>query len=32
MRLDLSRPEDSAMYDEHMYEFLGVPEEVRDTP
>lgn len=29
MRLDLSRPEDSAMYDEHMYEFLGVPEDLR---
>ncbi|MBT7352379.1 MAG: tetratricopeptide repeat protein [Phycisphaerae bacterium] len=29
MRLDLSRPEDSAMYDEHMNEFLGVPEELR---
>ncbi len=31
MRLDLSRSEDSAMYDEHMYEFLGVPEKVRPT-
>jgi Fe-S cluster biosynthesis and repair protein YggX len=29
MRLDLSRPEDSAMYDEHMNEFLGVPEDIR---
>jgi Fe-S cluster biosynthesis and repair protein YggX len=29
MRLDLSRPEDSATYDEHMYEFLGVPEDLR---
>lgn len=32
MRLDLSRPEDAAMYDEHMYEFLGVPEDVRTGP
>lgn len=29
MRLDLSRPEDSATYDEQMNEFLGVPEDVR---
>jgi Fe-S cluster biosynthesis and repair protein YggX len=29
MRLDLSRPEDSATFDEQMYEFLGVPEDIR---
>ncbi|MDP7070486.1 MAG: Fe(2+)-trafficking protein [Phycisphaerales bacterium] len=29
LRLDLSRPEDSAMYDQHMYDFLDVPEDVR---
>ena len=28
LRLDLSRDEDSATYDQHMYEFLGVPEEI----
>ena len=28
LRLDLSRDEDAATYDQHMYEFLGVPEEV----
>ena len=28
LRLDLSRPEDSAMYDQHMHEFLGVPPEL----
>ena len=26
LRLDLSRDEDSAAYDKHMNEFLGVPE------
>ncbi|MCP4759140.1 MAG: hypothetical protein GY894_10015 [Planctomycetes bacterium] len=29
LRLDLSRPEDTAMYDQHMYDFLDVPEDVR---
>jgi Fe-S cluster biosynthesis and repair protein YggX len=28
LRLDLSRPEDSAMFDQHMHEFLGVPAEL----
>ena len=28
LRLDLSRDEDSATYDKHMYEFLGVPEDL----
>lgn len=28
LRLDLSRDEDSATYDQHMYEFLGVPEDI----
>lgn len=28
LRLDLSRDEDSAAYDQHMHEFLGVPEDV----
>jgi Fe-S cluster biosynthesis and repair protein YggX len=28
LRLDLSRDEDSATYDKHMHEFLGVPEEL----
>ncbi len=28
LRLDLSRDEDSATYDQHMHEFLGVPEEL----
>lgn len=29
LRLDLSRPEDATVYDEHMCEFLGVPAELR---
>jgi len=29
LRLDLSRPEDTAMYDQHMYDFLDVPEDIR---
>tara|TARA_B100002052_G_scaffold251385_1_gene239445 strand:- start:94 stop:714 length:621 start_codon:yes stop_codon:yes gene_type:complete len=28
LRLDLSRDEDSATYDQHMHEFLGVPDEI----
>ena len=28
LRLDLSRDEDSAAYDQHMHEFLGVPSEL----
>ena len=28
LRLDLSRDEDSAAYDKHMNEFLGVPEDL----
>ena len=28
LRLDLSQDEDSASYDQHMHEFLGVPEDV----
>tara|TARA_B100001059_G_scaffold53355_1_gene47409 strand:+ start:4026 stop:4646 length:621 start_codon:yes stop_codon:yes gene_type:complete len=28
LRLDLSKDEDSATYDQHMCEFLGVPEEI----
>ncbi|MDP7028837.1 MAG: Fe(2+)-trafficking protein [Phycisphaerales bacterium] len=28
LRLDLSQPQDTAMYDQHMHEYLGVPEDV----
>ena len=28
LRLDLSRDEDSALYDKHMREFLGIDEEL----
>jgi Fe-S cluster biosynthesis and repair protein YggX len=29
LRLDFSREEDQAVYDQHMYEFLGIDDEVR---
>jgi Fe-S cluster biosynthesis and repair protein YggX len=32
LRLDFSREEDQAVYDEHMAEFLGIPEEVVGGP
>ncbi len=28
LRLDLSQPQDAAMYDQHMHEYLGVPADV----
>jgi Fe-S cluster biosynthesis and repair protein YggX len=31
LRLDLSRDEDQATYDQHMYEYLGIDDEVRST-
>ncbi|MCH2140541.1 MAG: Fe(2+)-trafficking protein [Phycisphaerales bacterium] len=31
LRLDLSRPEDATMYDQHMCEFLDVPTELRPS-
>jgi len=31
LRLDLSRPEDSAMYDQHMREYLDIPEDIQDA-
>ncbi len=31
LRLDLSRDEDNAMYDQHMYEYLGIDEQLLES-